>query len=162
MSNALQTLVPVLDGSNYRRWAELMKAYLQQQEVWIVVEIPTGITAPTLAADGSNRGEVLQWNQMQNKAMGCIRLRLNVEVSHLVKDEDTAKGLWDELEALYGTTSAMGTFAFFKAAINARIPANEHPGPAIAKIQGNLDELQGAGIDLPANLRALIILGAAP
>ena len=37
MSNALQTLVPVLDGSNYRRWAELMQAYLQQQEVWIIV-----------------------------------------------------------------------------------------------------------------------------
>ncbi|KAL7278878.1 hypothetical protein ACG7TL_006709 [Trametes sanguinea] len=32
MSNALQQLVPVLDGSNYTRWADLMKAYLMNSE----------------------------------------------------------------------------------------------------------------------------------
>lgn len=56
----------------------------------------------------------------------------------------------------------MGAFAFFKAAINIRIPANEHPGPAISKIQSNIDELSGAGLSLPAPMRTLIVLGAAP
>ena len=40
MSNSLTQLVPVLDGSNYPQWVDLMKAYLQQQEVWLVVEPP--------------------------------------------------------------------------------------------------------------------------
>ncbi|KAL7284806.1 hypothetical protein ACG7TL_002116 [Trametes sanguinea] len=162
MSNALQQLVPVLDGSNYTRWAELMKAYLQQQEVWYIVELPDGITAPTLAEDGSNRNEVIAWTTTQSKAMGSIRLRLNDEVAKLVKDATTAKELWDDLKEFYGTTSALGAYSYYKAAVGTRIPLNEHPGPAIAKIQGNLDQLEGAGINIPANLRALMILDAAP
>ncbi|KAL7284517.1 hypothetical protein ACG7TL_001808 [Trametes sanguinea] len=162
MSNSLQQLVPVLDGSNYARWAELMKAYLQQQEVWYVVELPAGITAPTLQEDGSNRNEVIGWMMTQSKAMGSIRLRLNDEVAKLVKDATTAKKLWDDLKDLYGTTSALGAYSYYKAAVGTRIPPNEHPGPAIAKIQGNLDQLEGAGINIPANLRALMILDAAP
>ncbi|KAL7277443.1 hypothetical protein ACG7TL_009305 [Trametes sanguinea] len=162
MSNSLQQLVPVLDGLNYTRWAELMKAYLQQQEVWYVVELPAGITAPTLQEDGSNRNEVIAWTMTQSKAMGSIRLRLNDEVAKLVKDATTAKKLWDDLKDLYGTTSALGAYSFYKAAVGTRIPPNEHPGPAIAKIQGNLDQLEGAGINIPANLRALMILDAAP
>ncbi|KAL7281644.1 hypothetical protein ACG7TL_004961 [Trametes sanguinea] len=162
MSIALQQLVPVLDGLNYTRWADLMKAYLQQQEVWYVVELPAGITAPTLQEDGSNRNEVIAWTMTQSKAMGSIRLRLNDEVAKLVKDATAAKKLWDDLKDLYGTTSALGAYSFYKAAIGTRIPLNEHPGPAIAKIQGNLDQLEGAGINIPANLRALMILDAAP
>ncbi|CDO77987.1 hypothetical protein BN946_scf184472.g1, partial [Trametes cinnabarina] len=110
MSNSLQNLVPILDGSNYQRWAELMKAYLQQQEVWFVVDLPAGITAPTLAEDGSNRNDVIAWNQMQSKAMGSIRLRLNDEVAKLVKDKTTAKEVWEELKSLYSTTSALGAY----------------------------------------------------
>ena len=162
MSNALQTLVPVLDGSNYRCWAELMQAYLQQQEVWIIVDPPAGVAAPTLAQDGSNRNEVLGWAQMEAKAMGSIRLRLNAEVTRLVSDATTAKGLWEALKELYGTTSAMGAFSIYKATNNVQIPSNEHPGPVIAKIQSNLDQLANTGADVPMNLRALIILGAAP
>ena len=51
MSNNLQTLVPILDGLNYRHWAELMKAYLQQQDIWIIVDLPNGIEEPTLVSD---------------------------------------------------------------------------------------------------------------
>ena len=54
MSNNLQNIVPVLDGSNYHRWAELMKVYLQQQGVWLIIDLPEGITEPSLAANGSN------------------------------------------------------------------------------------------------------------
>ena len=43
--------------------------------------------------------------------MGSIRLRLNAEVTRLVSDATTAKGLWEALKELYGTTSAMGTFS---------------------------------------------------
>ncbi|KAL7281613.1 hypothetical protein ACG7TL_004930 [Trametes sanguinea] len=162
MSNALQQLVPILDGSNYTRWADLMKAYLQQQEVWYVVELPDGITAPTLAEDSSNRNEVIAWTTTQSKAMGSIRLRLNDKVAKLVKDATTAKELWDDLKEFYGTTSALGAYSYYKAAVGTCIPPNEHPDPAIAKIQGNLDQIEGAGINIPANLRALMILDAAP
>ncbi|KAJ3002849.1 hypothetical protein NUW54_g5624 [Trametes sanguinea] len=111
MSNSLQNLVPILDGSNYHRWADLMKAYLQQQQVWFVVELPDGITAPTLAEDGSNQNDVIAWTQMQSKALGSIRLRLNDEVAKVVKDKTTAKEVWNELKELYSVTSALGLTA---------------------------------------------------
>ena len=162
MSNNLTQLVPVLDGTNYCHWAELMKAYLQQQGVWIIVELPAGITEPSPAANGSNQAEVMEWHQYQSKAMGAIRLRLNVEVARQVADKTTAKDLWTKLRDLYGGTSAMGAFSFFKAAINAWIPPHEHPSSAIAKIQGNLDEVHNTGITLSNHLCALIVPGAAP
>ena len=84
MSNSLQTLVPVLDGSNYRRWAELMKAYLQSMGLWIIIECPTGLAPPTPATDGSNRADVIEWSQQEAKAQGSICLRLNVKISHTV------------------------------------------------------------------------------
>ena len=56
----------------------------------------------------------------------------------------------------------MGAFSFFKAAINVHIPVNEHPSPAISKIQGNLNELARASISMPAPMRMLIILSATP
>ena len=162
MSNSLQTLVPVLDGSNYRRWAELMKAYLQSMGSWIIIERPTGIEPPTPATDGSNRVDVIEWSQQEAKAQGSIRLRLNVEISRSVKNKTSAKDLWEALQSTYGGSSAMGAFSFFKAAINIRIPANEHPAAAISKISGNLDELAGVGVTLPMHFRALVVLGAAP
>ena len=117
MSNSLQTLVPVLDGSNYRRWAELMKAYLQSMGSWIIIERPTGLEPPVPATDGSNRGDVIEWSQQEAKAQGSIRLCLNVEISRSVKNKTSAKDLWEALQTTYGGSSAMGAFSFFKAAI---------------------------------------------
>ena len=88
MSNSLTQLAPVLDGSNYPQWVDLMKAYLQQQEVWLVVEPPEGIAAPTLEEDGKNRSEVVAWNQMMMKAMRMTyrQLMMNYD-SFLAKKE---------------------------------------------------------------------------
>ena len=139
-----------------------MQAYLQSQEVWIIVDPPAGISEPTLNQTGSNRADVLAWHQSATKAMGCMKLRLNIEVARSVKDKTTPKELWDMLKELYGGSSAMVAFSFLKAAMNVRIPPNEHPSPAISKIQGNLDEFNGAGIAVPPAMRALMVLGAAP
>ncbi|KAI0352259.1 hypothetical protein OH77DRAFT_1387471, partial [Trametes cingulata] len=131
MSNQLTEVVPIFDGSGYLRWADLMQAYLQQQQVWIVVDPPMGLTAPTLAADRSNHGDVMAWAQAESKAQGSIRLRLNAEVTEIVKSKTTAKDLWQALKDTYGVSSPMAVFNYFKAAVSAQILANQHPGPAI-------------------------------
>ena len=129
-----------------------MKAYLQQQGSWIMIDMFGGTPAPTLNAEGTNRADVIEWAQQEAKAQGCIRLHLNVEVSCIVKDKTMAKALWDALKDVYGSTSAMGAFSFFKAAIRIHIPQNKHPAATIAKINGNLDELSGSVIALPKEL----------
>ena len=151
-TNNLMNLVPVLDGTNCRRWAELMKVYLQQQGSWIMIDLFGGVNPPTINTKGTNHGEVIEWAQQEAKAQGCIRLHLNVKVSRIVKDKTMAKSLWDALKDAYGSTSAMGAFSFFKAAIGICIPQNKHPAAAITKINGNLNELSGSGIVLPKEL----------
>lgn len=49
MSNAIQTLMPILNGLNYL-WAEPMQVYLQSQEAWIVVDPPAGLKEPMLTS----------------------------------------------------------------------------------------------------------------
>ena len=138
MSNTLTQLIPVLDGTNYCRWAELMKAYLQQQGVWIIVDLPAGITEPSPADDRSNRSEVMEWHQYQSKAMGAIWLHLSVEVAHQVADKTMAKDVCTKLQDLYGGTSTMGAFSFFKAAINvcilSHIRKNLFVLPSLARV----------------------------
>ncbi|KAI0351064.1 hypothetical protein OH77DRAFT_1430296 [Trametes cingulata] len=140
MSNQLPEVVPIFDGSSYPRWADLMQAYLQH----------------------SNHSEVMTWAQAESKAQGSICLHLNAEVTKTIKSKTMAKALWEALKETYGIASPMAVFNYFKAAVTAQIPANQHPGASIAKNQGNLDRLQAARLNVPANLRALIILGAAP
>ena len=139
-----------------------MKAYLQQQGAWIMISAIAGIPPPMLNAEGTNCNDMFEWEQMEAKTQGSIKLHLNVEVSHTIQDKTTAKSLWDVLKEVYGSTSTMGAFSFFKAAVGIRLPQSEHPAAAITKINGNLDELSRVGITLPKELQALMILGAAP
>ena len=161
-SNNLTNLVLVLDGTNYRQWAELMKAYLQQQGTWIMISTIAGIDPLTLNAEGMNCNDMFKWEQMEAKAQGSIRLHLNVEVSRTIQDKTMAIVLWDVLKEAYRSTSAMGAFSSLKAAVGIRLPQSKHPTAAITKINSNLDELSSAGITHPKELRALMILGAAP
>ena len=48
-----------------------MKAYLQSMGSWIIIERPTGLEPPTLATDGSNRADVIEWSQQEAKAQGA-------------------------------------------------------------------------------------------
>ena len=95
MSNNLQMLVPVFDGSNYCHWVELMKAYLQLLSSWIIIKCPMGLMPPTLAPDGLNWADIIEWSQQEAKAQGSIHLCLNIEVSCTVKNKTMAKDLWD-------------------------------------------------------------------
>ena len=151
-SNNVTNLVPILNGTNYHQWAELRKAYLQQQGAWIMISAIAGIPPTTLNAEGTNRNNVFEWEQMEAKAQGSIRLHLNVEVSRTMQDKTMANSLWDMLKEVYGSTSAMGAFSSLKAAVGIRLPQSKHPAATIAKINGNLNKLSNAGITLPKEL----------
>ena len=159
-SNALQTYVSVLDGSNYAIWADQMKAYLQSQEVWIMV-LGT-FEQPTLASNRSNATEVFQWMQNDEKAQGIIRLRLSPQILLMMKDQTTSKGLWQEIKDIYGTSSAANIFADFKKAVNTRVPGDKHPAASIASIQSCFDNLKANKIELPDSLKTMIVLNALP
>ena len=89
MSNALTTLVPVLDGSNYQVWACQMKAYLQSQDLWAITigtypypatPVPQGWVATPDEPQPVPTPEQLVaqavWFKESNHALGNIMLHL--------------------------------------------------------------------------------------
>ena len=77
MSNALTTLVPTLDGTNYHEWLKAMQAYLMSMDLW---EYANGNeTQPTLSATPSEAEctAFKAWKSANQKALANIILRVN-------------------------------------------------------------------------------------
>ena len=68
MSNALTTLVPILDGTNYREWSKAMQAYLMSMDLW---EFANGDESePTISATSTDaeRAAHKAWKSANQKA----------------------------------------------------------------------------------------------
>ena len=112
MSTSLTTLVPVLTGPNYTSWAPIMQSFLMSQGQWKVVMHPppkavykTAEEAPKpiyKKGDGtsellteeeelkkaqesgevSNQQDILDWWDLNAKALGNLRLRLHHTIQY--------------------------------------------------------------------------------
>ncbi|KAJ2983865.1 hypothetical protein NUW54_g10588 [Trametes sanguinea] len=140
MSNSLTTLVPVLDGSNWREWSSRMKAYLMSQGQWYVIE-------STLPAEGAANRET--WVGDNHRAMGNISLRVNASILERLAAKTTAGEMWNDLESRYSQQGVAAVFAEFKAAMNVVIPINSHPGPAMEEMFARFERLSTLDLQLP-------------
>ena len=64
MSNALTTLVPILDGTNYCEWSKAMHAYLMSMDLW---EFANGDESELTISATSTNAECV----VQHKAQQC-------------------------------------------------------------------------------------------
>ena len=118
MPRSLTTsLVPVLDGTNYQQWASAIKSFLLSQGQWRVISKPAPIfEAATTTASTSTSGkkkdteedepveelmvttdnqEVIdKFEDLNNKAVGNIRLQLHHTIGYQFNDIDSAQTLW--------------------------------------------------------------------
>ena len=95
MSSALERLVSLFTGVNYRMWAQDMQAYLQTQECWDVVDgsypypqqpqgtpgTPAHGTTAAVAGTPANaallatwREDLSKWRKVNAHAVGAITL----------------------------------------------------------------------------------------
>ncbi|KAH9010119.1 hypothetical protein EDB84DRAFT_1570777 [Lactarius hengduanensis] len=105
MSNALTSLVPVLDGTNYQEWAKAMEAYLMSIDLW---EYASGEEAEPAVSSPPTDAE-----------------RAVEEVASLNK----ADSIWNRLKAHFDVVQPTTVFKDFKEAISTRIDATKHPLP---------------------------------
>ncbi|KAJ3019198.1 hypothetical protein NUW54_g144 [Trametes sanguinea] len=153
MSNSLTTLVPVLDGSNWREWSSRMKAYLMSQGQWYVIE-------STLPAEGAANRET--WVGDNHRAMGNISLRVNASILERLAAKTTAGEMWNDLESRYSQQGVAAVFAEFKAAMNVVIPINSHPGPAMEEMFARFERLSTLDCKIPSFFQGMLLISKLP
>ncbi|EPQ55124.1 hypothetical protein GLOTRDRAFT_14212, partial [Gloeophyllum trabeum ATCC 11539] len=95
-------------------------------------------------------------------AIGTIRLRCSPAVASYIKDKKSAKETWDQLSSLYSSMSLGAIYNELRGALSTKIPADQHPAPAFAKISKHFDTLEAAKVKIPALIEGLICLYALP
>ncbi|GLB43949.1 hypothetical protein LshimejAT787_1501330 [Lyophyllum shimeji] len=149
-SNALFTLVPVFDGTNYVLWASNMSDVLRAQGLWQIVagndpkpeELDSTQTpAPTAAAIGEREKERLAWDKEDDKAVRMIRCRLSEGVKQQIAVGDSSEDQWNKSKLYLGRLN---------------------PDPEISKLVVLFERLTANSIELPEFVKAMILLVAIP
>ena len=183
MSTSLTTLVPVLNGTNYTSWAPIMQSFLMSQGQWKVVANPPpkaiykkaeqtwellteeeDMRKAMEAGDVTNQQDILDWWDLNAKALRNLRLRLHHTIQYNQRDATTAAQLWETLEDEYGKPGMASIYLELKLAFDTPIPANSDPSLALEKITSHFGKLQQAGskVTLSSYLQALIIMAKLP
>ena len=85
----------MLDGTNYKKWAAAIRAFLRYSGCWALIEGYTPPTATTATpgisrpADSDATGQAA-WDEKNQKAMGVIKMYTKETLKHLIKDKRTA------------------------------------------------------------------------
>ena len=140
MSSQLSTFVCLFDGTNYQRWSEEMAAYLQSQGQWtaIVGYRPLIKEKDDEASEREKKpvytysddpDKIEAWNEMSQKAIGNIRLRLHFTIRPQFADQKVPAELWTAIQTKYSKPGVATSFVEFKGAMDTIIPSNAVSGP---------------------------------
>ena len=163
MSNQLTSLVPVLDGTNYKSWRKSMAAYLKSSDLWEYVDgTEPEVQVPPAHADADVIAAYKAWRSANNKAVGSILLRVNSAIQPEIITIDNATTMWNRLSALYDIVSIATIYKYFKEATSVRLDGVKHPQLQINRMANAVHQLIDEGISLPDNLQAMILLAAIP
>src|SRR6266404_9990119 len=146
MSSQLTMLVQTFDGSNYQLWSKVMKAWLQSQGLWGIVN--RTIVHPADPAAGAATAEIAAaeaaiaaWVRSNDMAMGNLVLRLNPSIQESLRAFTAAEAVWDDLWDCYGAATIPQVYKDFKEAINIRINPNAHPSLQLDRIAAAFQRL---------------------
>jgi hypothetical protein len=162
MSNALTSLVPILDGTNYRKWSKAMQAYLMSMDLWEYAngdeDQPTLPDAPTNEELAAHKA----WRSANQKALANIILRVNPIIWVDLDALTAADTVWNRLKLYFDVVQPTTVFKDFKEAISIRIDATKHPLPQINRLQASVHRLSTNGVAIPEIIHVMILLSALP
>jgi hypothetical protein len=162
MSNALTSLVPMLDGTNYREWSKAMQAYLMSMDLWEYAngdeDQPTLPDAPTNEELTAHKA----WRSANQKALANIVLRVNPIIWVDLDALTATDTVWNRLKLYFDVVQPTTVFKDFKEAISIRIDATKHPLPQINRLQASVHRLSTNGVAIPEIIQVMILLSALP
>jgi hypothetical protein len=171
-SNNAASLVPILDGTNYRQWAVAMKALIMSTGMWAYVQgnidresLPEKKEEREKLSE-TRRNEILAaqaaWDKDDGMVIGQIMLRLSPTVQQNHTTYLTSFSLWNALEGSYGKVMASTVFRDFKECLTARISTTADHNIYFDKMFGVFAWMKAADVEIPPQLQAMIALAALP
>jgi hypothetical protein len=171
-SNNTASLVPILDGTNYRQWAVAMKALIMSTGMWVYVK---GSIERESLPDKKEEQERLSktcktkiataqaiWDKKDGMVLGQIMLRLSPTVQQNHTTFYTFFALWNTLESSYGKAMASIVFKDFKDCLTAHISTTADPNIYFDKMFGTFSHMKAIDVEIPPQLQAMIALAALP
>jgi hypothetical protein len=94
--------------------------------------------------------------------MGYICLRVFPDVTQLVKGKDSAKQMWDSLKKGHSRQTLANAYIEFKGILDTRIPEDQNPAAALAKIQAHVDRLSDFYVNLDDYIYLMLLVNKTP
>jgi hypothetical protein len=145
--------VEKFNGQNYQLWKMQMEDYLYQKDLFL----PLGGVAkkPTAMKDE-------EWEILDRKALGTIRLSLAASVAFNISKEKTMKDLMDALAKLYEKPSASNKVFLMKRLFNMKMSEGGSVADHLNEFNTVTNQLSSIKVDFDDEVRALLILCSLP
>jgi hypothetical protein len=153
MSKDEKFRVKKFNGQNYHLWKMQTEDYLYQKDLFLplggVAKKPTGMKDE-------------EWEILDRKALGTIRLSLAVSVAFNISKEKTTKGLMDALAKLYEKPSASNKVFLMKRLFNMKMLEGGSIADHLNEFNTVTNQLSSVKVDFDNEVRALLILCSLP
>ena len=153
----------MLTGTNYQQWAAAMQSYLMSQGQWPVTKSPLSSLYPVKETDSKfdqEKQDKLQ--DLNDKAVGNIRLRLQHTIGAQYIDTDDAFTLWTALKDKYASPGFSQAYHEMKGVFETQIRDNQDPSPAFDKIITHFLRLKEQEFEIPEKVQVMMIVAKCP
>jgi hypothetical protein len=141
--------VEKFNGQNYQLWKMQMEDYLYQKDLFLPLG---GITKKSTTMKDE------EWEVLDRKALGTIRLILAASMAFNISKEKTTKELMDALDKLYEKTSASNTIFLMKILFNMNMSEGGSAAYHLNEFNMVTNQLSSVKVDFDDEVRALLIL----
>jgi hypothetical protein len=145
--------VEKFNGQNYHLWKMQMEDYLYQKDLFL----PLGRIEKKPAATKDE-----EWETLDKKALGTIRLSLAASVNFNISKEKTTKGLMDALAKLYEKPSESNKVYLMKRLFNMKMSEGGSVSDHLNDFNMVTNQLSSIKLDFDDEVRALLILCSLP
>ena len=145
--------VEKFNGQNFLLWKMQMEDYLYQKDLYL----PLG--GKTKMLTGMKDEE---WNLIDRKALGTIRLCLAASVAFNISKETTTEGLMQTLSKLYEKPSASNKVFLMKRLFNMNMSEGGSVANHLNDFNTVTSQLSSVGVNFDDEVRALLFLCSLP
>jgi hypothetical protein len=145
--------VEKFNDQNYQLWKMQMEDYLYQKDIFLPLG---GIAKKPMARKDE------EWEILDRKALGTIRLSLAASVDFNISKEKTTKGLMDALAKLYEKPLASNKVFLMKRLFNMKMSEGGSVADHLNDFNTVTNQLSSVKVDFDDEVRALLILCSLP
>ena len=137
----------------FQFWKMQMEDYLYQKDLYLPLEEKS--KKPTSMSDE-------EWNLLDRKALGAVRLCLSSTVAFNISNEKTTKGVMDKLAKMYEKPSASNKVYLMKKLFNMKMNEGSSVQDHVNEFNTITNQLTSVSLEFEDEVRALLILCSLP